>query len=107
MAINEEKLQLYIVAIVGVVAAVGILVLLVGTNLSIDLSGQAVAVQDSDDEKELLKKQLKDAEALKKKLSTVNTASGSDCKVPSGYVCCGTCRDGGVCSVLASASTGC
>ena len=43
MAISEEKLQLYIVAIVGVVAAVGILVLLMNTNVetsTTDMSGQ-------------------------------------------------------------------
>ena len=47
MAISEEKLQLYIVAIVGVVAAVGILVLLMNTGAvsgeTDDLTGQVVS----------------------------------------------------------------
>ncbi len=47
MAISEEKLQLYLVAIVGVVAAVGILVLLMNTGAvsseTNDLTGQVAA----------------------------------------------------------------
>ncbi|MBI5003238.1 hypothetical protein HZC31_07680 [Candidatus Woesearchaeota archaeon] len=44
MAISEEKLQLYIVVIVGVVAAVGILVLLMNAGLGDDaISGQATS----------------------------------------------------------------
>jgi hypothetical protein len=48
MAITEEKVQLYIVAIVGVVAAVGILVLLMGTDTTsesdTDIIGQATTI---------------------------------------------------------------
>ena len=44
MAIQEEKVQLYIVAIVGVVAAVGILLLLMNAGLGDDaISGQATS----------------------------------------------------------------
>ena len=48
MAISEEKLQLYLVVIVGVVAAVGILVLLLNTETvssdasDSDLTGQVL-----------------------------------------------------------------
>ncbi|MBI5003243.1 hypothetical protein HZC31_07705 [Candidatus Woesearchaeota archaeon] len=93
---NDDKAAMFLVGIVGVVAAVGIIVLFIGAGISYDMTGQAISAN----EVEKLKKKLELSDELKEELTTVNSGS-TGCKVPAGYVCCGTCsREGGVCSAI-------
>ncbi len=81
--IDENKASLYLVAMVGVVAAVGIFVLLMGAGLSGDVTGQAY-----------IKLKAKDDAAGLVETSTgqqvSGTASASSCS--DGKVYCEYCR---------------
>lgn len=97
--INENKASLYLVAIVGVVAAVGIIVLLMGSGLSAsgDYTGQVIAAKKTEKTgttskflttAEELKKQLEEAAALKEEVSTVNSGGvDNPCGTKTPYCC--------------------
>ncbi len=78
---DETKTSMYLVAIVGVVAAVGILVLLMGAGFSGDVTGQAYIKLNAKD----------DAAGLAaKSTGGIADASTVDSYLPD---CSGTCRD--------------
>jgi hypothetical protein len=102
---ENEKTNLYLLSIVGIVAVVGIVVLVLNTgrlnSFSLgdnDVTGQALSIEELNK----IKKSIELSDEKMKELDTTNSYSGSDCRTPAGYTCIGTCsRKGGVCSVLA------
>lgn len=98
---NEDKASMYIVAIVGVVAAVGILVLLMGAGLEMsnNFTGQAVSAKGStggSTDKDTTNKDKEDPkespENANKRKSQLDSGCEGGCKVvetdcPDGAIC--------------------
>jgi len=53
---NDDKAAMFLVGIVGLVAAVGIIVLFMGVGISYDMTGQAISANDVEKLKKNVKK---------------------------------------------------